>query len=105
MFLLSLLRLQRMADEETAAQVHPEKLTNALLNAAKEGGAQLSMGTAEGITSDNAGRVTGWFLPSFCSCKTCFSESCSASDLVTDDCLAFRRLVVLFSFTWLLRGP
>ena len=48
-----------MANEETAAQVHPEKLTNALLNAAKEAGARLSLGTAEGISSDSEGRVTG----------------------------------------------
>ncbi len=48
-----------MANEETAAQVHPEKLTKALLNAAQKSGAQVSFGTAEGILSDSEGRVRG----------------------------------------------
>lgn len=51
--------LQRMADEETTAQVHPEKLTNALLEASKQAGSKLTIGTVEGITSSSDGRVTG----------------------------------------------
>lgn len=48
-----------MADEQTTAQVHPEKLTNALLEAAKEVGTELTIGTVQGLKSDADGRVTG----------------------------------------------
>ena len=36
---------QKMADERTTAQVHPEKLTHALLDHAKENGAKEEIGT------------------------------------------------------------
>ena len=48
-----------MADEQTTAQVHPEKLTKALLEASKEAGTEVTIGTVQGITSDKEGRVTG----------------------------------------------
>ena len=48
-----------MADESTTAQVHPEKLTQALLDDAKNAGAQLRIGTVQGINVDSEGRVTG----------------------------------------------
>ena len=50
--------LQKMADENTTAQVHPEKLTHALLNAAQQHGAKLKMGTVEGVSVAD-GKVTG----------------------------------------------
>lgn len=51
--------MQRMADEETAAQVHPEKLTNALLEASKKAGTSVRIGTVEGILSTSNGQVSG----------------------------------------------
>ena len=48
-----------MADESTTAQVHPEKLTHALLDEAKSAGAQLRIGTVQGINVDSEGLVTG----------------------------------------------
>lgn len=49
--------LQKMADETTTAQVHPEKLTNALLDSAKDNGAVLQIGTVEGLRFDDSGAV------------------------------------------------
>ena len=48
-----------MADESTTAQVHPEKLTNALIDAAIEAGARFSVGNVEGINVDSQGKVNG----------------------------------------------
>lgn len=48
-----------MADGSTTAQVHPEKLTKALMAAAEERGAILRIGTVEGLCCSEEGRVTG----------------------------------------------
>ena len=48
-----------MANESTTAQVHPEKLTHALLDSAKQKGTKLKIGTVEGLNFDQDGSVQG----------------------------------------------
>ena len=48
-----------MADGSTTAQVHPEKLTNELLNHAKDKGTKVQIGTVEGLEFDAKGTVQG----------------------------------------------
>ena len=48
-----------MADGKTTAQVHPEKLTKALLDEAQNAGGELRIGTVQGLCSNNEGQVTG----------------------------------------------
>lgn len=52
--------LQEMAEEGTTAQVHPQKLTQALLSHAEAKGARLLHGTVQGVAlSADGTRVTG----------------------------------------------
>ncbi len=52
--------MQEMAEEGTTAQVHPEKLTRALLSHAEAKGARLLRGTVQGVAlSADGTRVTG----------------------------------------------
>lgn len=51
-----------MADERTTAQVHPEKLTHALLDHAKENGAKVEIGTVQGLRLAENGSVEGGTL-------------------------------------------
>lgn len=50
--------VQPMGDESSTAQVHPQKLSRALMEAAQEKGAQLRIGEVQNITSHN-NAVTG----------------------------------------------
>ncbi|CAL8464301.1 g3836 [Coccomyxa elongata] len=53
-------RVTEMAEEGTTAQVHPQKLTRALLSAAEVKGARLLRGTVQGVTlSADGTHVTG----------------------------------------------
>ena len=45
--------LQPMGDEESTAQVHPQKLSQALMEAAQQKGAQLRIGEVQNITTSN----------------------------------------------------
>lgn len=47
-----------MGDESSTAQVHPQKLSRALMEAAQEKGCQLRIGEVQNITSNN-NAVTG----------------------------------------------
>ena len=47
-----------MGDENNTAQVHPQKLSQALMDAAQERGAQLRIGEVQNITTSGK-RVTG----------------------------------------------
>ena len=52
--------VQEMAEEGTTAQVHPEKLTRALLSNAEAKGAKLLRGTVQGVAlSADGTQVTG----------------------------------------------
>lgn len=56
----SLLLLQRLGSPETTAQVHPHKLTHALLDASKARGAAVVKGTVQGLKVDpDHGHLTG----------------------------------------------
>ena len=56
--------MQEMAEVGTTAQVHPQKLTTAFMEAARAGGAKLVRGTVQGITVDkDSNSVTGGFKP------------------------------------------
>ena len=46
--------MQSLSDEHTTAQVHPGKLTHALLEAAQKHGAELIIGQAQGISTQRA---------------------------------------------------
>lgn len=47
-----------MGDESNTAQVHPQKLSQALMEAAQQKGAQLRIGEVQNITTSGK-RVTG----------------------------------------------
>ena len=52
--------MQEMAEAGTTAQVHPQKLTTAFMEAAQASGAKLVRGTVQGITVDkDSNSVTG----------------------------------------------
>lgn len=51
-----------MGDESSTAQVHPQKLSQALIEAAQQRGAQLRIGEVQNITT-SAKKVTGALLP------------------------------------------
>jgi len=46
-----------MAEKGTTAQVHPQKLTNALLDSALDRGARLLRGTVQGIAVSEDGKT------------------------------------------------
>ena len=50
--------VQPMGDESSTAQVHPQKLSQALMEAAQEKGAQLRIGEVQNITTSGK-KVTG----------------------------------------------
>lgn len=50
--------MQPMGDESNTAQVHPQKLSQALMEAAQQKGAQLRIGEVQNITTSGK-RVTG----------------------------------------------
>lgn len=50
--------LQPMGDESSTAQVHPQKLSRALMEAAQEKGAELRIGQVQGVNTTH-GAVTG----------------------------------------------
>lgn len=54
--------LQPMGDESSTAQVHPQKLSQALVEAAQEKGAQLRIGEVQNIVTSGK-KITGkaWF--------------------------------------------
>lgn len=57
--------MQEMAEAGTTAQVHPQKLTMAFMEAAQANGAKLVRGTVQGITIDkDSNSVTGESMPS-----------------------------------------
>ena len=56
--------MQEMAEVGTTAQVHPQKLTTAFMEAAQASGAKLVRGTVQGITVDkDSNSVTGDCMP------------------------------------------
>lgn len=50
--------MQPMGDESNTAQVHPQKLSQALMEAAQQEGAQLRIGEVQNITTSGK-KVTG----------------------------------------------
>ena len=50
--------MQPMGDETSTAQVHPQKLSQALMEAAQQKGAQLRIGEVQNITTSGK-KVTG----------------------------------------------
>ena len=50
--------MQPMGDESNTAQVHPQKLSQALMEAAQQKGAQLRIGEVQNITTSGK-KVTG----------------------------------------------
>lgn len=54
--------VQPMGDESSTAQVHPQKLSQALMEAAQQRGAQLRIGEVQNITTSGK-KVTGALLP------------------------------------------
>lgn len=54
----SVSRIKPMGDEESTAQVHPQKLSQALMEAAQQKGAQLRIGEVQNITT-SGNKVTG----------------------------------------------
>lgn len=57
-FSSAVVALQPMGDESSTAQVHPQKLSRALMEAAQDKGAQLRIGEVQNITTHN-NAVTG----------------------------------------------
>lgn len=57
--------MQILGSVQSTAQVHPEKLTKAMMAAAESRGAQVKIGTVQSIVTDEspAARVTGHLQP------------------------------------------
>lgn len=80
--------MQVLGNVQSTAQVHPEKLTKAMMAAAESRGAQVRIGSVQGIVTDDslAAKVTGACVTSLMRLLCCpiwhlftFTPDCSGA--------------------------
>ena len=89
--------VQPMGDESSTAQVHPQKLSQALMDAAQQKGAQLRIGEVQNITTSGK-KVTGAHSPpedSFTKCQ--LATGCQWQAWLWQPCLVQNQCNVLSS--------